>query len=196
MSKPKLKWYLSGWFIFLMFLLTPLIIPFFIAIVLLVIRSKETNKFFKSQLEESGFKIDKTIRVMTSTFYFDDSNKKWAYKKSNSSPIQIYNYSDLLDFEIFENGDSVMKGKAGGAIIGGLTFGVVGAIVGSSGKRKTSNTCNTLQVRITINDLQSPQIVIPIISYEVKKNSIIYKNAIETAKSLTSSLTYVQKQTA
>jgi hypothetical protein len=190
----KMKWYLSKGFIILMFLLFPLIIPPIIGSILYIKRKQVKREIMKAQLEETGFKVDKKIDTAFASFYIDDTNKKWAFRSSSGKgPFRIYNYSDLLSYEIYEDGDSVMKGKTGGSIVGGLTFGLVGAVVGSAGRRKTKNTCHTLQVRITVDDLQNPEIVIPIIVSEVRKDSTAYKSSIEIAKNLAASLTYIQK---
>jgi hypothetical protein len=35
---------------------------------------------------------------------------------------KIYNYSDIVDFELLEDGESITKGGLGRAITGGLLF--------------------------------------------------------------------------
>lgn len=126
--------------------------------------------------------------------FIDDTNKKWAYQKNLNSALQIFDYKDLLSFEVYENGDSVMQGKIGGTILGGLTFGVAGALVGGGGNRKITEYCSSLQVRITVNSLESPEIIISFVRTKTPKNGFVYKGAINQAKSLAATLTYIQKQ--
>jgi hypothetical protein len=44
-----------------------------------------------------------------------------------------------------------------------------------------------------VNELDNPEIVIPLIVTEVKKSSIIYTNAITQAKTLIATLNYIEK---
>lgn len=77
-------------------------------------------------------------------FFADPKRRvfKAAGQKSECS------YSDLIDFELCENGETVMKGGVGRAIVGGALFGVAGAIVGAN-TRKSRQMVNSLYIRIT-----------------------------------------------
>lgn len=188
------KWVLSTWFIIVTFLVP--YVGWIVGIILIIVRVNNNKATTATALQDTGMDISKTIKAGGATIYIDDKNKSWAYQKNGGAGLQKYKFSDLLSFEVYENGDSVMQGKAGGAIIGGLAFGIVGAMVGSAGKRKVKNTCNSLQVRMTINDLQNPEIIIPFIKHEVQKSSFTYKKSLEAAKNLAATLTYIQKQPA
>lgn len=138
---------------------------------------------------DSKFVISKAYKLQG--IYVDDVNKKWAYIKDKYA--KIYNYSDLYEFEVFQDGESMMRGRMGQAVVGTLVLGIVGTVIGAAGRRKQDNFCNTLQVRIKINDLQNPEIVLPFISKRTKKSSFIYRTSFETAKELAATLTYIQK---
>lgn len=149
----------------------------------------------EEQLEQQDFIISKQLKLgIYNHFYVDDENKKFAVIIGRKGKIRIYNYTDLGAFELNEDGNSIVKGKGLATAVGGLTFGLVGALVGSSGKRKNQNTCTSLLVRMMVNDLDSPQVVIPFIVTETKKNSYIYTNAISEAKNLVATLNYIEKQ--
>lgn len=149
----------------------------------------------EEQLEQQDFIISKQLKLgIYNHFYVDDENKKFAVTIGRKGKIRIYNYTDLGAFELNEDGNSLVKGKGLATAVGGLTFGLVGALVGSSGKRKNQNTCTSLLVRMRVNDLDSPQVVIPFIVTETKKNSYIYINAISEAKNLIATLHYIEKQ--
>ncbi len=62
----------------------------------------------------------------------DDTHK--AFKAGGS----IFEFSNLLNFELLEDGETITKGGLGRAVAGGLLFGGVGAIVGgvTGGKKK------------------------------------------------------------
>lgn len=183
-------------------------------VVFLVKKQKEAKQAsaeaVETKMQETGFQISKKVPLLDGIeLFIDDTNKKWLIKRSavDSNPT-IYSYSDLIEFEITQNGGSIAKGvtkgkvsgHTGRAVVGGILFGPIGAVAGAAGKRKissttttiTSETCTSLQVRIRVADLGSPEIVIPFIKSEVKTDSFIYKSCISLAKNLAATLAYVQ----
>ena len=54
------------------------------------------------------------------------------------------------------------------------------------------DTCTQLQVRISVNDSENPEIVIPFINKEVLKDCFYYKEQIDIAKKLIAVLTYIK----
>lgn len=108
---------------------------------------------------------------------FDDSQKKWAILSPLIGNIErIYSYSDIAGFELVEDGESVAKGGLGRALVGGALFGGVGAIVGGvTGKRKTTDVCNSLRLKITIDSINNPVAYINFIESKTKKDSSGYR---------------------
>ena len=155
-------------------------------------KTSEANEAFVKQVSGEDFTVERTISAGESMLLIDNGRKKWCAKASNESIPKIYNFKDLNEFEVYEDGDSIAKGRAGSALVGGLLFGGVGAIVGASRSRNIKNTCTTLQVRIRVNDFTNPEIVMPIISSETKKDSIVYNMGITQAKEIASNLSYIQ----
>lgn len=120
----------------------------------------------------------------------DDINKKWCVPHSKESKA-VYDYSDLLDYELVEDGNTVTSGSLGRAIAGGLAFGGIGAVVGGmSGKQKP--TCNKLQIRMTVKDMKHPTLYINLLDFEVKKESEIYKSCIKDAQEIVSILMIIK----
>jgi len=153
-------------------------------------------KTTEEQLTDMNFNISKHLKLgIYHHFYVDDINKKFAVIIGRKGQPKVYNYNDLGEFELNEDGNSIVKGKGLATAVGGLTFGLLGAMVGSSGKRKNENTCTSLIVRMMVNELDNPEIVIPLIVTEVKKSSIIYTNSLSQAKTLMATLNYIEKAT-
>jgi len=149
----------------------------------------------EEQLQQQNFHISKHLKLgIYNHFYVDDENKKFAVIIGRKGKIRVYNYNDLGAFELSEDGNSIVKGKGLATAVGGLTFGLLGALVGSSGKRKNENTCTSLLVRMMVNDLDNPEVVIQFIVTETKKSSYIYTNAISESKNLIATLNYIEKQ--
>ena len=149
------------------------------------------------KLKNSGFQFTKLCKFyvysseMYSALYIDDKNKKWAICFYNSNQYQIYHYSDLIAFELFENGYSKVQGRVGSVLIGDTFFGFAGAIAGASRAKKINEICSSLQIRITVNDIYCPELIIELISTTVNKDTTTYREMISLAKSLISHLNYI-----
>lgn len=156
-------------------------------------KQKKAKNEIEEKIKQDGFIVSKMIETSSSRLYVDDVNKKWFVQENryNSNP-KFMNFSDLLEFEIYEDGNSIAKGKVGSALVGGALFGVIGAVAGSAGKKEIKGTCSAMQVRIRVNDLQCPEITLPIITAETNKTSIVYKMSLEQAKQIAATLTYIQ----
>lgn len=91
----------------------------------------------------------------------------------------VYQYEDIVDFELLEDGTSVVKGGLGRAVVGGFMFGGVGAVVGgiTAGKR-AHQKCTNLCIKITVSSMVSPVVYISLISTETAKDSGTYKRHI------------------
>lgn len=94
-------------------------------------------------------------------FSVDDKNKKFAfsYIYTNSAiGFQVFNYKDLIDFEVSENNKIVTSGTGGGALLGGLLLGTAGAIIGASGSRTSRQLCTSLRLTMYLNSIYNPPI--------------------------------------
>lgn len=160
---------------------------------------KKSKEDISDILSKQGFEVSKKLYAGNAllgspSLYVDEAHEKWAVVKNKKTPPKIYNFNDILGYEILENGGSILKGHAGSAVVGGLLFGAVGAIAGASRKKKEISTCKSLTLSITINDSAFPRLILPFISSEVKTDSLLYKSAIETAKTISSQLEYMQNK--
>lgn len=105
----------------------------------------------------------------------------------------IYEYSNLLSFQLYQNGGSVSTTGLGRAVGGGILFGPVGAIVGGvTGKKKTANTCFSLKIEITLRNTFNGSETLKFIDTSEKKaletNSKDYKKAMKEAQECLSAL--------
>ena len=72
-----------------------------------------------------------------------------------------YRYSDIVCFELIENGESVVSGGLGRALVGGALFGGVGAVVGGvTGGKKSASICKNMQIKVTVNNINNPVVYI------------------------------------
>lgn len=104
----------------------------------------------------------------------------------------IMPYSDILSYELIENGNSIVKSGLGSTIAGGVLLGNVGAIVGSNlGKKSINDVCNELVLKITTKNLDVPVIYINFISSKISKDTEKYKIAVKDAQECSSILQIV-----
>ncbi len=119
---------------------------------------------------------------------FDDNSKTFIINKSIMN-TDFYYYNQIVDFELLEDGESIIKGGLGRAVAGGVLFGGVGAIVGGvTGGKKTKTICNSLKIKLTFRNSPRQTEYIDFISFKTETNSSIYKTAYQSAQDTLSAL--------
>ena len=158
-------------------------------------RLSESIKLNKYELQKNTNDVFVATKKIEHYIHFDDVNKKIAIPKIgiffNIKKLTIYNYSDILAYELLEDNNLVSSGGIGRALIGGLLFGGVGAIVGSGTAHKHKSTCSTLKIKITLKNINNPVIYINFIDIEVKKDGILYKKVFPLAQETLSLLNII-----
>lgn len=77
--------------------------------------------------------------------------------------IHFHCYSDIVSFSYEENGCSVYNKSLEGAVVGGLLFGQVGAIVGGNTAKATQNKeVRGMSVKILLKSTSTPTIILKI----------------------------------
>lgn len=134
-----------------------------------------TQKYF----DEKEFKL---IAV-------DENNEKvcFIYEMESKGKYlsEIYNYNEILEVEIIENGNSISKTSttslAGRALLGGLILGGVGAVIGGiTAKKETLDNIKQITLKVVVNNTKKPIFKInffnDIHANGIKKDSLLYKN--------------------
>ena len=143
-----------------------------------------------------NFTTSKSVSLNISNWYqslllIDDTKKQFIIQKGRQYS-EVYNFADVLSYEVFENGQSKVQGRTGSALIGGAFFGLGGAIVGSSRNRSINEKCTHLTLIIRINNLYSPQIELVFFNnVSVDKSSVVYKTKIDNIRLVCSHLEYI-----
>lgn len=146
--------------------------------------------------ENKGFLIDKYINLYDAShlcsarLLIDTKHKQFTYAVGKKYS-DIIKFKDVLSYEIYEDGNSVVKGSAGRALIGGAFFGVTGALVGSSGKREISNYCQSLKLLIRINNIDQPLLEISFIGGKTEKDGFTYKNCLNSLQQICAYFEYM-----
>jgi hypothetical protein len=133
--------------------------------------------------EEESFSPTKKIKKY---LWVDETRNMWQAPCDKKNK-KIYKFSDIMEFECIQDGNSIAKGSVLSAAAGGFLFGPVGTLV-AAGNKKITGTCSKLQVKISVKNIQNPVVYIDLIPYEVKKDSDTYKTALKTAEEITTVL--------
>lgn len=139
--------------------------------------NKSINKLLKS--------FNATKRV-GSFLEIDSKQKKWVvydvFMVRKANP-KIYKYTDIVEFELLENGYPIAKDELGtDTTYETFTETLGAAFDGIIGDKKNKTTCNNLRIKIKVNDEENPVVYINLIRSATKKDSQIYKNMCESAK--------------
>lgn len=154
------------------------------------LKSTSKNKIMEAIRESENnnellqkFSPSKTIEEM---LYIDEVNKLWK----PIFPSVVFHYSDVISFELIEDGESITKGGVGQAVAGGMLFGDVGAIVGGvTGTRKTKKVINKLNLKIITRHPILSDIHLAFLPMgSVKTGSSAYKGCIYKAQKCMSEL--------
>lgn len=173
---------------------------------------KELKSIFKPNKKISNLQIDsvnKLFRIKNASAEAYKKKDGFAKKaltistfgtsklveKAISTGDKIYSFSELIDFELLEDDISIASGGLGRAFVGGVAFGGVGAIVGAAtGKKTTKKQITQLILKININNLETPCIMIPYIISPTKTTSKEYKEAFNTSHQVMSALNVITNQ--
>ena len=177
---------------------------FFLGLYLYVTgKNKNTSKqVYKSKSKNTTVNTIETEFTATKKIgkylEIDEVNKKWItvnymFGKRINSPI--YDYNDIVQFELLEDGNTVTKGGLGSALVGGAMFGGVGAIVGGvTGKKRSKNYINSLKIKITTHNLDNPTVYINLINMKTKADSMYYRSVYNSAQEILSLLSIMQEE--
>ncbi len=114
--------------------------------------------------------------TVSNYLHIDRRTKTWCCPSLDPNNPDIFSFSELVDFELMEDGVSVTKGGLGSAIVGGALFGVAGAIVGGNLGKKQKDTVNKMAVVINMRNGLIPRVEIPLITTETKRGGFTHKN--------------------
>ena len=94
-------------------------------------------------------------------FITDDVNEFVAIVTPTS--MHLHRYSDIVSISYEENGNDMYNKSLGGAVVGGLLFGGVGAIVGSNTAKAVKNKkIEMMSIKILLKSTSEPTILLEI----------------------------------
>lgn len=132
-------------------------------------------------------KGDFTPTEIGSKIVIDEPNKKWCYMVSGFEKFglqkkEVFEYSssfsfnEIKGFEILQNNSVISSGGMGSAVVGGILFGGIGAIVGSNiGNKSSVNRIESMKLKIVLDTISNPLLLIEYINSPVLSNSPEYE---------------------
>lgn len=156
-------------------------------------RKEYIDNYIKEKLA-NGFVLSREIRDIGEEYSIaiDQSNKKWMLILANAATAYTYNFQDLINFEVCQDGKTIISGNEGEALLGGLMFGTVGAIAGAAGAKEAVQNCTDLHIDISVNDVRHPYQCISFISATVAKESPEYTYETAVVKEVAALLSYIK----
>lgn len=152
---------------------------------------KRTEEHINDAFKKQGFSYSKRFFRYNNGIALNQDDNQICIFKSNEyfeklKEIQmiIIDHKDILKCEVVEDGQTVIEtsrsSQIGGALLGGLLAGGVGAIIGGlSGRQTSSKEVKSVSLRIVVNNTENPLHEVEILySYNGKsKDSIAYQSA-------------------
>jgi len=165
---------------------------FFLIIVGLCIKQSIDNKHKNEMvkvLEEQGFNVTQKFMGTDGNSGIaidEDSGKIALINRLPNILMDVILYRDIISSEVTVDGNSISKtergNQLGGAVVGGLLFGGVGAVIGGlSGSKKNVEQVNRIDLNIIINNTKSPIHRVCFLNVECKKSDGIYKKYMNQA---------------
>lgn len=165
-------------------MVTIFVVTMVIVAIIIIVQSNKRDKVAQSAIEESGGTITKRI----GNLFLDEQRGWWTV---SGGGYRVYGYSEILDFEIVENGEKY-KSQGGiiRSVIGGVTFGAVGAIVGATTANKVKNV-NSMYINVIVNDANCPNVIIKLLEAPTTAGSFSYNLAVQIGQQTAAQLAYM-----
>lgn len=152
-----------------------------------LIKSSINKNISFQTIQENRKSIFSLTRKINKQFQIDENNKLFMISDSfiGISLTTVFSFDDILDFEFLENGESIVKGGLGRALVGGALLGGVGAVVGGvTGGKKSNGICNDMKIRIALKNFYNENTYVVLIKSETKIKSFVYKGAFKEAQEI------------
>jgi len=149
-----------------------------------ITRKEKIREQFKN-----SYKIENYICV-------DDKNCQWAIMDGDCIS-DVYNFEDLVSFEITENGNKIQGSSAGDVLIGSLLLGFTGAMMGMASSRPVEEFVYDLHITVVLNNISRPIQIIKIIddpAHPINKTSTRYKYAVDLCEKIISAFRFIENR--
>lgn len=145
-----------------------------------------------------AFVLNKPSKVAHDKLWFDDNIEVIGFNVKLGVPNDLLKYSELVDYEIHQNGSSVSRGSINlvrGAGMG-LATGGLGLIVGlaTGGKEKTKEVSEKIEIFIKTNDPNNPTYTLVTSAKRLKTGSKQYAQDFKDTQDIAATLDRIIKR--
>lgn len=158
-------------------------------------RVSAQNQFIADTLQnQDEFTVSREIRDAGGDFSIaiDDQHKKWSVVLPSQKAFYLYDFDNLIGYDICKDGKSVVSGNVSEAILGGILFGAVGAAAGASASKEVKETCSDFFMDITVNDPQTPLLRLNLLPGGEKSTETERKYAFAITREITAQFAYIK----
>nr|DAU03572.1 MAG TPA: hypothetical protein [Caudoviricetes sp.] len=138
---------------------------------------KEENKRRRTTFKKTKSFVGISFDEITETF------------KINTNYFNVFKFDELVDYNLIENGQTVVQGGVSlkRAAAGGILLGGAGMIIGGlTGKKKIEDHATEIKIEFKVKGLNEGTYEINLLSKPVKKDTLTYKGTIIIAKDIIS----------
>ncbi|WP_419872928.1 SHOCT domain-containing protein [Candidatus Pristimantibacillus sp. PTI5] len=143
----------------------------------------ELNDRYKNNLENHlDFKVSSSFKAVDyeTSISVDESSKAICIMHSGLSNSKTFSYKDIIEVQIIEDGYTISKtsrgSQIGGAVIGGVLTGGVGAIIGGlSGDAVQTSKVKRIDLKLIVNDTTKPVFLINFMNELDEKSGMKFK---------------------
>ncbi|MCL8203661.1 SHOCT domain-containing protein [Ligilactobacillus agilis] len=137
-------------------------------------------------------------KIAHNKLIFNDDLEIIGFDMGMLLPKQALEYSDIIDYEIHQNGSSVSRGSINLArgIGMGLATNGLGLIVGlaTGGKQKTKEVSENIEIFIKVNDSTNPTRILVTSAKKLKTDSKQYAQDLQDTQDIAATLDRIIKQ--
>lgn len=153
-----------------------------IKVLLSNLSTKNTQHFFQFCTNaHDKFLQFKTTRKVANYLCIDEEKKLWFVPNLFGDNKIAYSYEDIKSIEILKDSITQTSGNSRGALLGSILFGAEGAIIGSAGKKVSKQVCDSLKIKIILNNFFIPNVFITFWSEKEKNNTLFPGRAFQKA---------------
>lgn len=146
--------------------------------------NRKASEDFESDLISTGFCIDKKVEshATSAALLIDSSKCEWTVR-TYANKYRRFKYDELSAFELIENNAAVSTAT--------LEAMLSPKNSASATDKVSASTCELMEIHIRVEDLQTPNVVIPLVVAPILRNSDYYKSIFAIAQEMLASLTYI-----
>ena len=135
-----------------------------------------------NEINQQRSRIFHQTKVIEKELLIDEQNRLWKLKSYGNL---YFTYGDIINYECQKNGIGVLSVGVGSALVGGLLFGGVGAILGGLSGSKKKEEINEFKIIVNLYNNSYHQLSINLLpTGKVKSDSIIFKSYCEKAEKI------------